>query len=169
MIDCPSCKSQAFVGSFFCMDCGEALVDIPDRSTGDQKQLPEPIAQEDQIFDGSELTALKADVRFGFRVMTTGDAISLQGRSNFTLGHAVSGQAVVPDVDLGPYDAEVHGISRIHAELLMGGSAVMVIDLESSNGTKVNETALEPHKPYRLHHGDTLQLGTLRLQMLIRD
>jgi hypothetical protein len=150
------------------MDCGGALVEIPTRTTDDQKEYFGPVAQADLDFDVSELEALEDDAPFGLRAATTGKMISLKGRSNFTLGQAVSGQAVVPDVDLSAFDAETHGISRIHAELRVEGSAIMVVDLDSSNGTMVNGLPLEPQEAVRLHDGDVLQLGTLQLQFLIR-
>jgi hypothetical protein len=168
MIDCPSCKSQAFVGTFFCMDCGGALVEIPIRTSDDQKEYYGPSAQKDLDFDVSELEALEEDARFGLRAATTGKVISFKGRTNFTLGQAVAGQAVVPDVDLSAFDAEAHGISRIHIELRVEGSTIMVVDLDSSNGTMVNGLPLDPQEPVRLHDGDVLQLGTLQMQFLIR-
>ena len=169
MITCQTCKSQAFVGTFFCSDCGVALIEIPAGSLEKQKQFFEPAGQADMVFDGSEFNALKSEARLGLRVITTGDVVSLHGRENFTLGQTVAGQAIVPDVDLSLYDAESHGISRIHAELRVEGSDFVAIDLDSSNGTRVNGQSLEPQEPVRLNHGDYLQLGTLQLQLLIRN
>jgi pSer/pThr/pTyr-binding forkhead associated (FHA) protein len=121
------------------------------------------------LYDGSELDRLQPGALFGLRVMPAGDVISLQGRENFTLGQAVSGQAVVPDIDLSGFNAEAHGVSRIHAELRFEGPLLFAIDLDSSNGTQVNGLYIEPQEPTRLHHGDMLQLGKLQLQLLIRD
>lgn len=166
MINCPSCNSQAFEGTFFCIDCGIALIKIPGRSSDTRHEDPQPA---EPIFDGSELDALEAGAMLGLRVMTTGEVISLHGRKNFTLGQSVPGQAVVPDVDLSAFDAQAHGLSRIHAELRMEGSHVIALDLDSSNGTQINGLFLEPKEPVRLHHGDTLQLGTLQLRLLIRQ
>ncbi len=169
MITCRSCQCQAFAGTFFCIDCGAALIEITGRSADTQKPFFDPAEQAGMTFDGSELSALETGAMFGLRVISTGDVISLHGRENFTLGQAVSGQAVVPDVDLSIFDAESHGISRIHAELRMDESRIMAIDLDSSNGTQINGAYLKPQEPVRLHHGDMLQLGTLQLQLLIRD
>jgi len=168
MINCPSCENQSFEGAFFCNDCGAALIEVPDRSTATRKQPLGPSGQAGLRFDGSELDALETEARLGLRVMITGEVISLHGRDNFTLGQSVSGQAVVPDVDLSGFDAEAHGISRIHAELRAEGHHIMAIDLDSFNGTRLNGNSLEPKEPARVHHGDMLQLGTLQLQLLIR-
>jgi pSer/pThr/pTyr-binding forkhead associated (FHA) protein len=168
MIKCPSCESQSYEGAFFCNDCGAALIEVSDRSTDTQKQPLGPSGQEGLRFDGTEFDALATEARLGLRVMITGEVISLHGRDNFTLGQSVSGQAVVPDVDLSGFDAEAHGISRIHAELRAEGPHIMAIDLDSFNGTQLNGNSLEPKEPVRVHHGDMLQLGTLQLQLLIR-
>lgn len=60
-------------------------------------------------------------------------------------------------------DAQLHvdspGISRRHAELMLAEGAVQVRDLQSSNGTFVNEVAIDG--PVPLRDGDLLRLGVL--------
>jgi hypothetical protein len=168
MINCPSCRSQSYIGTFFCIDCGVALVDIPSKHTKPRKRTSSASEPEEFFFDGTELNALDKAALFGLRVMDAGEVVSIHGRKNFTLGHTIEGQAVLPDVDLGTYGAEKHGVSRLHAELILKDANIMITDLDSSNGTLVNGLFLEPHQPLRLHHGDVLKLGTLKLQILIR-
>jgi hypothetical protein len=168
MINCPSCRSQSYVGTFFCIDCGVALVDIPRRHTKSKKGSARSKEPKEFMFNGTELEALEEGALMGLRMLSAGEVLSLHDRSSVTLGHAIEGQSILPDVDLGKYDADLHGISRLHAELSVDGSNIMITDLDSSNGTQVNGLFLEPNKPLRLHHGDTIKLGTLKLQILIR-
>jgi len=102
------------------------------------------------------------------RVVGTDAVLSLLGRTNYTLGIAIEGQAVIPDIDLGPFDAYKHGVSRIHAELLLQPEGLFIIDLDSANGTVVNGNRIEAVKAFQIRHGDLIQLGGLDLQLISR-
>ena len=49
---------------------------------------------------------------------------------------------------------------------MAGNNRVAIQDLNSANGTFLNNGRLEPGAQYRLHHGDRLALGELELQVL---
>ncbi len=49
--------------------------------------------------------------------------------------------------------------SRNHALLSKRHDGIYLMDLNSSHGTVVNQTALRPHHPIRLHAGDRLRFG----------
>ena len=167
MIICPNCSHQEFVGTLICSECGSRLAhDSP---------LPQTRAsQPAEYIDGAtkppapEGPDLTSGAILGLRIVSTGDVISLLGRSNYTLGRSGEGQAVIPDVDLIAYDAFKHGISRIHAELRLQSNGLHVYDLDSANGTLVNGRRLDPQQGVPLRHGDILQLGSLRLQIISR-
>lgn len=168
MIECPNCKHQEFVGTLFCSECGSRLVHaspmptvtIPKGEIEDMAQATRP-----QPPEGPEL---KSGAMLGLRVITTGEVISLVGREDFTLGREVKGQAVVPDVDLGRYEAYDQGVSRIHAEIRLDPDGIHVVDLDSINGTHVNGNQIDAQDPHPIRHGDILQLGRLRLQLISR-
>jgi hypothetical protein len=167
MIECPNCKHQEFVGTLFCTECGTRLVhvspmptvsiskgDIEEAAQATRPRVPEP--------------ALASGAMLGLRIVSSGEIVSLVGREHFTLGRAVEGQAVIPDIDLGRYEAYDEGVSRIHAEIRIEPEGVYVIDLDSINGTLINGTELDAQSPKRIDHGDILQLGRLRLQLISR-
>jgi pSer/pThr/pTyr-binding forkhead associated (FHA) protein len=104
----------------------------------------------------------------GLRVVSSGEILSLIGRDNYTLGRVVEGQPVIPDVDLSPYDAFDQGVSRLHCEIRLKDEGVYIIDLESANGTLINGERIEVQKPISVKHGDILQLGRMRLQLISR-
>jgi len=91
----------------------------------------------------------------------------LTGRSEFTLGRATEGQPILPDVDLAPYDAYSQGVSRFHASLKIVSQRISIVDLGSSNGTRVNGQKIVPNVDYPLSHGDILALGKFKIQVLI--
>lgn len=51
------------------------------------------------------------------------------------------------------------GISRQHARFAYQNSQLTVTDLESSNGTYINDQQLTPHKSYPLQNGDEVRFG----------
>lgn len=72
-----------------------------------------------------------------------------------------------PDLDLTPFNAKKHGISRLHCQLARGGKGFTVTDLGSTNGTYLNTDRLLAHLPCTLADGDTLVLGTLHILVTI--
>ncbi len=169
MIECPTCKHQEFVGTLYCGECGTRLVhgaSVPtvevatDHIERGDGTVTKPSAQE-----GPEL---ESGAILGLRVVSSGAVLSLIGRENYTLGRLVPTQAVIPDVDLGPFRAHEHGVSRMHAEIRLSSDGVQIIDLESANGTHVNGRRLEAQVLTTIRHGDVIQLGSLSLQLISR-
>lgn len=117
---------------------------------------------------GLEGPELESGAVLGLRVVDSGNVISLLGRDNFTLGRSGKSQAVIPDVDLLPHKAFDHGVSRIHAEIQLRADGIFLIDLDSANNTLINGHQLDPQTPYPIHHGDMLELGGLKLQLISR-
>lgn len=70
-----------------------------------------------------------------------------------------------PQIDLGQFDTGKYGTSRTHAVFTHDGNALFVEDLNSTNGTRINGFNIEPGRPYRLHNGDELEFGRLRLNL----
>ncbi|MDD4171922.1 MAG: FHA domain-containing protein [Syntrophomonas sp.] len=50
-------------------------------------------------------------------------------------------------------------ISRRHAMIKFDNDHFSIIDLASKHGTKVNNIMLEPHQPFTLYHGDSINLA----------
>ncbi len=168
MIECPVCKHQEFIGALYCSECGTRLVrasappaaDMPRDRPGADVTVTRPAGME-----GPELAA---GAILGLRVVSSGQVISLVGRSNYTLGRLIATQAVVPDVDLNPFNAHDHGVSRMHAEIRLAPDGVQIIDLDSANGTLVNGRRLRPQEAVAIRNGDIIQLGSLSLQLISR-
>jgi pSer/pThr/pTyr-binding forkhead associated (FHA) protein len=92
--------------------------------------------------------------------------LELTGYREFTVGRGVKGQLILPDVDLGVYDAHAMGVSRLHAVLKVTPTAASIMDLASSNGTCLNSVLIQGHEETILHHGDIIALGKLELEVL---
>jgi pSer/pThr/pTyr-binding forkhead associated (FHA) protein len=70
-----------------------------------------------------------------------------------------------PDIDMGPYGGHRMGVSRRHGVLRRVANEVYIADLDSRNGTMINEHRLPPHTLHMLRSEDILALGTLRLRI----
>lgn len=95
-------------------------------------------------------------------VLETGATIPLPPAPDIVLGRSTSSVSP-PDVDLEPYGASMAGISRRHARLLRRPDGWFLEDLQSTNGTFLNENRLPPGQPVRLSHGDLVRLGQLTM------
>jgi pSer/pThr/pTyr-binding forkhead associated (FHA) protein len=78
----------------------------------------------------------------------------LIGRSDPTGGYA-------PDLDLEDYEGARSGVSRRHALVELNHLGVVITDLGSTNGTRLNNFDLPPDLPYALNNGDELYFGHL--------
>jgi pSer/pThr/pTyr-binding forkhead associated (FHA) protein len=167
MIECPRCKHQHFVGTLHCSECGARLVHTSPITTSFPREqiAEEALATKPTVPEGPEL---RSGALLGLRVVSTGEILSLLGRINYTLGRSIKGQAVIPDIDLSPFEAFNLGVSRLHAEMRLKSDGVYVLDLNSANGTLINGKRLDVLEPKPIRHGDIIQLGRLRLQLISR-
>jgi hypothetical protein len=168
MIECPSCKHTEFVGTLYCSECGTRLIHVspmPTMTIPRDRIDAVALATKPSPPEGPDL---ESGAILGLRIASSGEIVSLIGRENYTLGRAIAGQAVVPDVDLEPYNAYEQGVSRMHAEIRLSHDGVHVVDLESANGTLINGRRLDAQTPTSVRHGDIIQLGRLRLQLISR-
>jgi len=95
-------------------------------------------------------------------VIETGATIPLPPRPEIVLGRGTSA-VPPPEVDLEPYGAGMAGVSRRHARLLRRPDGWYLEDLQSTNGTFLNEIRLPPGQPARLSAGDLIRLGQFTL------
>jgi pSer/pThr/pTyr-binding forkhead associated (FHA) protein len=90
--------------------------------------------------------------------------VILEGRSEYILGREGHEQ-VVPDLNLNPYGAREKGVSRVHAALRHDHSQVLLIDLGSTNGTRLNGRPVAAHQAVKVSNGDEIRLGKLLLKI----
>lgn len=64
-----------------------------------------------------------------------------------------------PTIDLLTLQAGNYGVSRIHARIHVNGEGWFLEDLHSTNGTWLNDEALDPDALYPLETGDQLRFG----------
>lgn len=72
----------------------------------------------------------------------------------------------MPTLNLATMGGYRLGVSRLHAELIFEGNSVNIVDLNSINGTSINNMDLVANEPYTLNVGDELQLGSFILDVV---
>jgi len=171
MILCPNCHHQEVAGALFCSECGAQLVSTQRVSTQvirkNQSDILSSVMDPSSPPDHHVQTG-PIDTSVSLYLVDSGQILHLAGRTEFTLGRVADGQPILPDVDLSPYEAYTQGVSRLHASLKIVNQRVVITDLGSSNGTRVNGQKIMTHIDYPLNHGDVLALGKLKVQVLIR-
>jgi ribosomal protein L40E len=74
-----------------------------------------------------------------------------------------------PEIDLSDYNAAALGISRRHARLTMQDDGLTIEDLDSSNGTWLNERPLSSGTQYVIHNGDCIRLAQMFIYMFFDE
>ncbi len=173
MITCPNCHHQELPGVLFCSECGAQLSNVESLTTQSIRRTPSELLDSmEQSLPPLDLSVPEplpetGSIKISLLFVESGKIVDLTGRSEFTLGRATEGQPILPDVDLAPYDAYSQGVSRFHASLKIVSQRISIVDLGSSNGTRVNGQKIVPNVDYPLSHGDILALGKFKIQVLI--
>ncbi len=170
MITCPNCQHQELPGALFCSECGAqlAFTEKLSRATIQKVEQETKKTRKNPVLDSPSMTYRPgSESQISLHLIDSGKVLALAGRNEFTLGRITEGQPILPDVDLTPFEAYSQGVSRLHAALKVVDQRVVVVDLGSSNGTRVNGQKIVPNVDYPISHGDILALGRLRIQMLL--
>jgi len=171
MMICPGCNKVQLEGSLFCGECGARLITTDRLSTQAIRRfstdhLIPPRGVTSPLDAPSSDGAMERNIFL--HLIEAGSTLHICGRADYTLGRSVDGQPASPDIDLAPYDGYGQGVSRLHASLRWDEEQLVIIDLGSSNGTRVNGHKINPQTEYPLSHGDVLALGKLKLQVFLR-
>lgn len=148
---CPRCQFVNAKQSPVCIECGQLLDDDLDAT----RPLNTPSRRQ----------------RIHTLTFHIGDdqlSIALKMAERLILGRQSNHMTDSPDLDLAPFNAAEHGISRIHATLECNEGGVYLMDLGSRNGTFVNGLALGAFNPRYLNDGDVVRFGKLTLTLSLK-
>lgn len=175
MIICPNCHHKEFPGALFCSECGARLISLDylntqsiQKTTSDMLDQSKLGTEGETLKSGGNFQKPEANAELALFVIESKQTLQLAGRTEFTLGRVAEGQPILPDVDLSPFEAYSQGVSRLHAALKVHHDRVAIMDLGSSNGTRVNGQKIVPHVDYPVNQGDIIALGKLKIQIILR-
>lgn len=72
-------------------------------------------------------------------------------------------------IDLTNHRAQDLGVSRQHATIRILDEGCVIEDLNSTNGTWINESRLVPQQPHSVQSGDLIRLGHLMIFISFRE
>jgi eukaryotic-like serine/threonine-protein kinase len=138
-LQCPSCGSEVSHGDVFCAFCGAQLI-------GGQRTTARLI-----VIGTKEMAAQ-------FDIETEGEHL---------IGRPDPEHGIRPQIDLSRYDTTAR-VSRRHAKIIAVGNQFLIEDLNSANGTFINDQfRLQPKRPHTLASGDVVRLGGTQLKFVI--
>jgi S-DNA-T family DNA segregation ATPase FtsK/SpoIIIE len=151
-------------GELFCTECGARLAmagadQAPTIAFGDNPRAPATAPG-----PNGEARPRPLAGQIALSVNGAAKPVILEGRSEYILGREGHDQ-VVPDLNLNPYGAREKGVSRVHAALRHDHSQVLLIDLGSTNGTRLNGRPVAAHQAVKVSNGDEIRLGKLLLKI----
>lgn len=169
MIECPSCGRQHRPGTLFCSECGVYLLTGGPLRTEPLPESELPTARADPWASGAGAAAAEGETSTLTVVMTaTGRRMPLPAGGEAVLGRLDATRGVFPDVDLTPDGGLEGGVSRRHARVHQQKKQFFIEDLGSANGTFLNGQRLTPYLPHPLRDGDEVQLGRVRLRVVVQ-
>lgn len=164
---CPVCKFKNETGAESCAFCGVNLsslgadsfptTEMMHAGTTDLSHLPE--FKTDALIPRGAVAFFLIDGVKPIKVCTGNEII---------LGRLLEcGSASC--VDVTPHGGFDQGVSRRHAAIHRRGAVYTLTDLDSTNGTSLNQVRLSPSQPYDLNSGDIIWLARLPLRVLFLD
>lgn len=162
MRNCIHCGAVNREGVVFCDKCGVALVPVPLAT----RQI-ESSGSGSTVRAGTDL--LSPEGTIVLHVNDTETPVVIQVRQEVILGRTVTpADGGITYVNLAPFGADEKGVSRQHARLLREERALYLLDLNSTNGTRLNGELVPAGVERRLHDGDELMLGRLSMSLYFK-
>lgn len=177
MQQCPNCGHQNRAGVVFCENCGASLIGIIPLDTKSLDSSSEEEKSQISV-DASILTDVKVqgtrtfgkETLLRLEIEGSPEPILFKPKQETIFGRRDPATGAMPDIDLTPYAGYRMGVSRRHAAIRFGDDDTLNLwDLGSSNGTFLNGTRLNAHRPYPLHDGDEIRLGQMIIRVLYQS
>ena len=162
MVTCTACGHTMIGSPTICESCGIPLA--PPNSHDhtlvvrrDELEItPQKTWQSAQI---GESYTIKAHIGQALQIITLIPGLEV------TLGREDPAHKRNPDVDLTAYQAHEKGVSRFHAAICLKDDMVQVRDLESTNGSFLNNRRIFSNQWHIVRDRDELRLGNLLLKL----
>jgi hypothetical protein len=173
---CPACKMRNEVGAIVCTYCNTPLPSTEDRQkTRILRNIREVTGTLPNSFDEFlDAPTLNRERFMDFEIpskgillinLEDGQPVAMLEEKTFILGRASADiKTKEPLVDLTSLGVD-YGVSRVHALFLKTKDGYQITDLDSSNGTWIENERLVPQRPYEVESGSRIRMG--RLNMLV--
>jgi pSer/pThr/pTyr-binding forkhead associated (FHA) protein len=159
---CPVCKLKNDVSARVCIHC-QAILPFQEVNLRTTRRT----GGETKLFDTAELIKNTPIPEDGMVIISqeSGQEIAVVKEPRFILGRAAAG-IQEPVVDLSAFGAYGLGVSRLHVQVQKTETGYEISDLDSTNGTWLNENEVLPNRLYALKNGDTIRMGKMSMMVL---
>lgn len=151
---CPVCGFDNPDDAEYCANCGYEFVGSGDSEENDDTAT-------------ATASSIGASTSIPTLILTLPDNKTFTVTKEVTIGRRTNTNSV--DIDLTDYDDLQNGpfVSRKHAKIYYDNQSNqwMIIDLGSTNGTKVNNNMLNPQTPNPLKDGDEITLARVVIKV----
>jgi hypothetical protein len=170
MILCPNCQHEELVGALFCSQCGAQLILSGGKFSANSPYSEVKLQPERYpVPPNAVISPTPTERIISLRILDNDETLRIIGREEVTLGRIGEGQPIIPDIDLTPFKAYESGVSRLHASMKITFERVTIMDLDSANGTRLNDKKIPPYVPQIVSNEDMLTLGKLRILVLFNE
>jgi hypothetical protein len=169
MIECPSCGRKHRPGTLFCSECG---VYLPTGGPLRTEPLPDeelPVSRANPWISEQVDEERTNPAPLYLKVLETDRQIRLPSSAEVHVGRLDAAHGIFPDLDLTTDGGLEGGVSRRHCKIHQRGATYLVEDVGSANGTFLNGQRLTPYLPHVLKDKDELQLGTVKMQVILQE
>ncbi|MBS4015505.1 MAG: FHA domain-containing protein [Candidatus Latescibacteria bacterium] len=162
-IFCPVCKLKNDASATVCVHCQSPL----HASEIISHRTTRKVSGEAQAFDTDELQKRLGIPADGIMVVLqeSGQEIATVKEKRFILGRKVE-NVHETILDLSAYGAYGLGVSRLHLLIQKTKNGYEVSDMDSTNGTWLNDEELIPNKFYPISSGARIRLGKMYIALL---
>ncbi len=165
---CYECGSPQFEGTLFCTECGLSLLSPEYKNVTDV--LPFTHLRHHttpRLPVEHDLVTLEDELSLTIIVPSSRKRVVLPLQSQIQVGRADDEDGFYPELDLTEYNGGQKGASRHHAVFEASDQGVVLIDLDSTNGTYLNSYRLSGERPYLIEDGDEIRFGDLLIHIFI--
>jgi len=166
MLKCPKCGHDNRPGTFSCDNCSWVLDDgLETIKVSDELMQELSSAYSLRHIHNPDIKlppqALRLVVEASHKTITL-----MPNEKPYLVGRRTATNSYL-NVDLSVHNGEELGVSRRHAILYQTEEGWIVEDLESTNGTIINDHRLGKKELYIIQTGDLLRFGLLAMQVQI--
>jgi Icc-related predicted phosphoesterase len=163
MAICKECGNDEYEGALFCSECGASLLELGGE-VAVLEQAPDP---DPPPLIGQQVGTAETYEKLTFMVPLSGRKIDLEARHEIRVGRSVPGHDDPPELDTTPDNGAEYGVSRNHAVIKISEQGIVLVDLNSTNGTMLNNYRLPPELPYPIKSGDEISFGSLLMHVFL--